>query len=564
MNQPFRITKTRIVIALTVLAVCGAVYAKTRPAKISYETEEVSRGAVVHEITVTGSVSPFKKIQLQPEASGRVTRVPVIEGQEVKAGDVLLEMDQSQLLARIASQRAAVDAAEAQLAQLVAGATIQELSLAEAAVATARSKRDAALSAKNDAESAYAIALSAAGAAAAAKHDSFILSYDDAMTVANDSMGRLTDDLFTKQGLLSFSTNSALAESTANNSRLIAKGALTDLNMTIGAVKVAGIPDSTAIAALPRILGDLAAIKSHLEDCRAVLGYTIDLSATTIATYQGNVNLGITSIDSVNQALSNAKSAIELQAKSNDASVNAAKSAASAAAFAADAAEKALAQAQADLTLRKSGSRSETIAAQRANVAAAQGALAGLQADLAKTRILAPLDSTVTLVAVNAGETAQPGRVAVELDAHGTFEIVANVSEVDIANVAVGQPVRITLDAFPTTESWTGKVSFINPSEKVVEGVIFYETKVAFDQADPRVRSGMTANLTVETARREGVLRVPLRAVSERDGRSYVRVLVNGAPQERELQLGIENNQSAEALSGLAEGEAVIVSEKKD
>jgi HlyD family secretion protein len=308
----------------------------------------------------------------------------------------------------------------------------------------------------------------------------------------------------------------------------------------------------------------LADVKAHLEADRTVLGYATSLSASTLATYQANVSTALASLDAALQSLSADKSSVELQVRLNDAEIAAANSALSSAEFAVDAAENALAQAKADLALKQSGNRPEVIAAQRANVAAQEATLAGLLADLAKRSIVAPLDSVVTDVAVSVGETAQPGMTVIELNAHGTFEIVANISEVDIANIAVGQPVRITLDAFPTTEAWTGKVAFIDPAEKVLEGVIFYETKVVFDQEDARIRSGMTANLEIETARREDALRVPIRALSEKLGKTYADKLVDGAPVETEISVGIEDDEFAEMLSGLAEGDQVVTGSSEE
>ena len=127
--------------------------------------------------------------------------------------------------------------------------------------------------------------------------------------------------------------------------------------------------------------------------------------------------------------------------------------------------------------------------------------------------------------------------------------------------MAVGQKVDITLDAFPRSEHWTGTVSKIFPAEKVVEGVIFYETKVVFDNEDPRLKSGMTANLAIEVDRAENVLVVPLRALIQREGEDYIRILENEEPVERPVSIGAENSTHAELISGAEEGELVIVAD---
>jgi HlyD family secretion protein len=174
-----------------------------------------------------------------------------------------------------------------------------------------------------------------------------------------------------------------------------------------------------------------------------------------------------------------------------------------AASFAIDSAARAVAQANADLALARAGSRPEAIAAHRAQVAVQRASLDVLLADISKRRLVAPIDGIVTEVSVEKGETIQPGAPAVVMNAKGGFEIITNISEIDIARVTIGDAVMITLDAFPRSDTWTGKVAKIDPAEKVVDSVIFYETTIVFDGEDPRLRPGMTANLAIETERRE-------------------------------------------------------------
>lgn len=571
--------KIKIISAVVGIAVAvGIGVSVTRKPKVSYETEVVGKGIVVREVSVTGSIVPSKKISLQPEVGGKVSRVAVTEGADVKAGDVLIELDTRDIAAKVASQRAAADSARARLAELVAGATPQELALAETALATATSKRDSSVAAKADAQKSlenaktnYANVVAKAASLMSGKLDSFLLDYDKADADARDAVERLAGPMYTSSGLLTFSTLNAAAEQNAVSTRTDAKARLTELTAAVAAIKVAGTAEA-ALNSYAVVASDLSTIKRHLEASREVLNYSSGLSSATLSTYQTNVSAGLASINLIIQTLSADKSNVDLQQKLNASevtsaqiSVSNAEAALSAASYAIQTSEKAIAQAKADLDLKKTGNRSEVIAAQRARVAAEDAALAGLLADFSKRTIVAPLDAVVTEVSTEPGEIIQPSQVVVTLNAKGKFEIVSNVSEVDIASVTIGQPVSVTLDAFPTTEKWTGKVVTVNPAEKVVEGVIFYETKIVFDQEDPRLKSGMTANLDIETGRRENALRVPLRAIRTKPGRTYVELLVGGQSQERDVKIGIENSQYAEVLGGLSEGETVIVatSEKK-
>jgi HlyD family secretion protein len=565
-------------VAATVAVSVGiGVFVATRQ-NISYETEAISRGTVVEEVSVTGSIAPSKKISLQPEVGGKVSVIAVKEGDEVKAGDTLVQLDVKDVQAKVAAQRAAVDAARARLAELSAGATRTELTVSASAVETAQSRLDAAVASKADAQVSLDNAQKSrdnAKAKAAAQIDSKIAfaltDFDDAVTKANDAITRLSDDLFTSDDRLAFSTSSSQFESDAVSTRSVAKAALPDLGSAVSSAKSAGTA-SAVLAASTTVIAKLNVVKAHLDADAKVLDSAINLSSATLSTYRSNVSVGQNNLTLSIQTISSDKSSIELQQKLNDADITSseiavsnAQAALSTATHGVETAKKALEQAEAELALREAGSRPEVIAAQRAQVASQEAALSGLLTDMAKRTIVAPLDSIVTKIDAEAGETVQPSQVVVSLNARDKFEIVANISEVDISRIAVGQTVVITLDAFATSEKWSGKVVTVNPAEKVVEGVIFYETKMLFDQEDARLKSGMTANLDIETDRRENALRVPLRALRTKPGRTYVEVRAGGKVAERDVKIGIENSQYAEVLEGLSEGEDVVVSstEKK-
>lgn len=553
-------SKRNIITAIIVLAIGGGVFLVTRKPKTTYETEKVDRGTVVEEVSVTGSVSSMRNISLVPEISARVTKLNVDEGSVVKAGDILVELDSRDTYARIASQRAAVESARARLAELVAGATVQELALAQASVVTAESRRNAAVAAKSDAESNSINVDAKTATVMAGKLRTFLLAYDSALISARDAMERLTSPMFTTtDNFLTISTINALAENNAKTTRGTAKLQFSDLESSIASAKNGADVDS-ALAAYSSVSSDLDAILVHMTAVREMLNYTSNLSSSTLATYQLNVSTALSTLSSAKSSISASRSDVELQQRLNTTEISNAKSALTDATFALETSEKSLLQAQADLSLKTTGNRKEVIAAQRAQVSAQEANLMSLETELSKRRLVAPIDGVVTQVNVEIGESAQPSVVAIALQAKGNFEIVTNVSEIDVGKLMVGNSVQITLDAFPRSQVWTGKVVTINPAEKVAEGVIFYETRIVFDAEDERLRSGMTANLVIETQRRENVMRVSLRGLKERRGKFYVDILENGAPVEKEIVVGVQNTDHAELVSGLAEGTEVVVS----
>ena len=148
---------------------------------------------------------------------------------------------------------------------------------------------------------------------------------------------------------------------------------------------------------------------------------------------------------------------------------------------------------QARLDLVKAGSTPEQIAAVEARVAQAETSLAAARAALARTEIRAPFDSVATRVTVEAGDTATPGQVIVvlatldRLQAHTT-----DLVELDVAQVAEGQAVLVTVDAFPGLEL-QGHVARIKEQGVDSRGDVTYPVFVELDESAPGLRWGMTA-----------------------------------------------------------------------
>ena len=95
--------------------------------------------------------------------------------------------------------------------------------------------------------------------------------------------------------------------------------------------------------------------------------------------------------------------------------------------------------------------------------------------------------------------------------------IRVNLNEVDIAKVHVGQPVRVTLDAYPQ-KIFTGKVRFVAPAAELVEKIKVFKVEVALDELGDAFRTGMSANVEILGEKRDKAVSIPLEALQRRDG----------------------------------------------
>jgi len=113
--------------------------------------------------------------------------------------------------------------------------------------------------------------------------------------------------------------------------------------------------------------------------------------------------------------------------------------------------------------------------------------------------------------------------------------------------------------AFPD-QSFAGKVLSIDPAEKIVDGVVYYEIVITFESVPEGIKPGMTADLTIKTALKENVLTVPEDAILEKDGKTVVETLEDGLVKEKEVTVGLKGTgDMVEIISGLEGGEKVIL-----
>ena len=140
----------------------------------------------------------------------------------------------------------------------------------------------------------------------------------------------------------------------------------------------------------------------------------------------------------------------------------------------------------------------------------------------------------------------------------GAFQIESYVPEINIALIAVRDKASVTLDAYGE-KIFPASVVSIDPAETVRDGVSTYRAMLQFDAQNPLIKSGMTANVSITTDTKESALAVPQGLVVYRDGKMFVRVLVDKSTVEREVTLGgVSSLGEVEILSGLKEGDTII------
>jgi RND family efflux transporter MFP subunit len=141
-------------------------------------------------------------------------------------------------------------------------------------------------------------------------------------------------------------------------------------------------------------------------------------------------------------------------------------------------------------------------------------------------RVTAPMSGVVIKKGVELGETVtsgvssfNAGTVLFTVADLKSLIIRVNLNEVDIAKVHVGQPVRITLDAYPQ-KVFTGKVAFVAPSAELVEKIKVFKVEISLDELSEAYRTGMSANVEILGEKRDKAISIPLEALQKREGKT--------------------------------------------
>ena len=194
---------------------------------------------------------------------------------------------------------------------------------------------------------------------------------------------------------------------------------------------------------------------------------------------------------------------------------------------------------------------------------AAAEQLAQARKALADTAVLAPMSGIVAERLVQPGEKVSPDARIVTLLDLSRIEIEVPVPAEEIGALRIGQPVSMRVEGLDAPLA--GAVARIAPA--TTSGTRTIPVWIGIDNRDPRVRAGMFAEGTLSVERRTGALIVPMAAVREAGGRSYVYRIADGRIEERTVRVGLRDEGARTAsgaigavqiIEGLTAGDRII------
>jgi len=215
-----------------------------------------------------------------------------------------------------------------------------------------------------------------------------------------------------------------------------------------------------------------------------------------------------------------------------------------------------LAQAEFDRVM--AGSRESDILALRADLSAAESNLQSVRERIERTVVRAPIEGTLVRLDLQEGEWVYANNAVGQIADLDTLIVRAEVGELDVPQLVLDQPTHVRFDAFPGEEV-EGRLTYLPAALDESLGAPVYRVEVALEPHDLALRPGMGAGLSIVLESRQDVLLIPRRALSQVGARQVVVVLSGRRNDQRIVETGLSNDIEVQVVSGLQEGEIVLV-----
>lgn len=504
----------------------------TASAQTRYVLGTVEKGTLTVSVSATGQIQPTDQIDVKPKTSADITKIAVVAGQKVVAGQVLAYLDAQNSQQAVQNAQIALNNAKITLQKL------QRNQITDTTTATGNLDQSY-VDALNQTANAFLKLPSIVDTAHGVLYDNTL---QGGCSPNSCQYGNLVSDAV-HNNLLTALTN---AENDYTAARAAYDTAFTDyrvLRDDAPTTQISAMLDETqhvtmllaqAVKSEKNVL-DLVVNDMDVQAAKNNVPAKIPAQLTT---YQTSIGTAIGDLNTVNAQLVSTQRAITQNQQTID---------------------------NATLT------NPLDIASQQNAVAQQQAAFLNAQIDLANHTVRAPIAGTIAKVNVKQGDTASSGTAIATIISPKQLAVVS-LNEVDVTKAKLGQKATLTFDAVDGL-TLTGVVAAVDSIGTTSQGVVNYNVTIALDTQDARVLPGMSVTTNIITQAVQDALLVPSAAVKTQNGTSFVQTIDNPtadelaniagfvastAPRQIEVQVGASNDTTTQILSGLQEGDPII------
>ncbi len=451
---------------------------------------------IVHTFSTSANIESPQTVKISPRVAEQITAITVQEGSRVHQGQVLIQLDDTQLAAAVRKEQALLAEGRAKLLQ----AQVSQSSVLTPVQTLIRQNRAALRSSQVNLRQTRESSVQSIAAADAAVADakskvaSAQASVADAQAALASAEANQTNDNTQLARETSLFQQGAVAQQDVDNARTVA-------SVQTANVGVAQAQINVASAGLQSTQSELKAAEEQDRITRAKAPSDIESARSTVVTSQS--------------ALKNAN-ANRVQTAAYQA----------------------------------------TLAGLQADVQSTQADLVTAQAQLAETIIRSPIDGFVSSRLADPGTLASPGTAILQLQELKVVWVNLPVPQEQIGRVAAGQQASVTVDAVPG-RMFKGRVFEVDPSADPSSRD--FTVRLALPNPDSLLKPGMYAHVTLVTQHVHGARVVPLEALQTDAGGSYVWTLASDMTVHRQaVTTGARDDNGVQILSGLSSGDKVV------
>lgn len=488
-------------ISLALLLIGGAstlIYLRSTAGNDTQIIGIVDEGPVRQVVSVTGTLRAENTAEMGFPVGGIVETVHVRKGDIVATGTPLITLSAAALEADVLDARAAVAAARASQAELVSGATSENRAVSSASV---RLREDALARTKTEEEQRVANAR---------------------RTLLSDGLAAYTTDAGEKAPAPVVSGSYLCTDTGSYSITIYSSQSPSGYSARVSGLESGTFPLSYDQSLPLGACGLRLQISADNNYHNSV--WTIGVPNTKAASYTANKNTYDLAVD--------------------------------AAASAIDSATRALSVARAENAVTAAPARSEKLARADAEVAQAEARLARVIATRNDATLTAPFSGTITTITAVAGETVTAAPVVTLLSAE-RYELIARIPEIDIGKLMIGQSAEVIFDT-AINETLEARIDFISPAATIIDGVTYYEARLALSALPSWLRSGLSADVDIIISEKTG-LRVPKRFLSQNDDIYTVSKRTNTTTfATTTVAVTLMGNDGFAAITGLSLGDVVV------
>ncbi len=553
------VKKRKIITVIAAMIVIGGAYyfyqlLNQAQDATRYVLGTVKKDMLITSISGSGQVASSNQVDVKAKVSGEVTYVGVVDGQKVKAGAVLAYIDSSDAQKAVQDAQTSLETSQLALEKLLKPVDELTIMQSEDSVTQAKqAKQDAQDNLENMTDDEFNTISNNF-----LELPAIMAGLQDILLSSSINSSQWNVDYYADVAKI-YDENATQYRNYAYDSYIKARAAY-DKNF-IDYKAASRYSSSSVIETLldetyetEKIISDAIKNSNNLiqfyQDTLTKYSQKVNSLSnthlTSLSSYTGKVNAHLSSLSSLQEEIKSYKKTIIDS-------------------------DRTITEKQMSFDKVKAGPDELDIRSQRLAVKDKENALAQARENLADYIVRVPFDGVISKVSVKKGDTAGSTALATLISSQQIAQISLN--EIDTAKVKVGQKATLVFDAIDGL-SISGQVAQIDITGTVSQGVVSYGVQIAFDTQDSRVKPGMSASASIIIDSKQDVLVIPNSAIKNQGDISYVEVVANSVgldttnatgvtlsvlPNTQQIEIGLANDTVTEILSGLKEGDLIVV-----